>query len=624
MSAFSASNFDIRKKQTWFPMEQCSNKDKQPQQSTPWFPAREVRVGHLPLGWGHPIRLQSMTSTNTLDTKATLAQCIRIAEAGADYVRISIPGKDSVDALARIRKSFRQAGFPHPLVADIHFNPDLALKAVPFAEKIRINPGNYVRRDPPGKTAWTEQERLAELDAARENLKPLAGLCRAHGTAIRIGVNLGSLSRRILATYGHSPEAMVASAMEFIRLFEELGFRQLVVSLKASDPATMVRGNILLVQRMLEQDKAYPLHLGVTEAGEGQDGRTASALGIVSLLQRGIGDTVRVSLTEAPESEIHFAKHLVAGFRKAGTAAIPSRGWRPREERAAPPLPSEGSIRQPAWDILSGSGFLFPGGQATAVLTSPGILPWKPEDHSLLTEEGLLSGRQAAHPHCNLLQLSPLPMRKANWPPRELAAALRKVPGLLAVMDHQGCASTRLAERLHRLLSSMNRPFGILLRAGGPWPEGEALIVRLAGLFGEPLLRRIICGIWLVAGKEEEAARLHETGESLLQAGGLSGRRTAYISCPTCARTSYDLEAVLKEIKALLPNLPGLKIAVMGCIVNGPGEMAGADFGVVGSGKGLVSIFQGSAIRRKNIPSEQAAKELLEVIISAGRRVGGE
>ncbi len=496
------------------------------------FPSREVQIGTKALGGNNPVRLQSMTNTPVADIKATIEQAIRIFEAGADYVRIATPDLQSVRQLPAIKKALYAAGFTNPLIADIHYQPELALEAAPLVEKIRINPGNYVDRPKTGQTYWSDQEYVLDLERLKQKLSPLIKVCKEYGTAIRIGTNLGSLSQRIIYRYGHTPEAMVQSTLEFLCIFEELSFFNTVVSLKASNPAFMIQAYRLMAERMSEKGMSYPMHLGVTEAGSGMDGRIKSALGIGTLLKEGIGDTIRVSLTEDPEHEIPVAKAIIAYA-----------------------LSMQPPQKTPSHDI----------------------------DNSNDPHEPMISHAE-------------------NMMDNETTV---DATSLASTQEKKRTASSEQPERIGRKLYTTE--------------DADSLMIMTAIDFGEKLLFKEIDDVVIEAPKIKEPGLVHHLQESLMQATGRRVTKTEFIACPGCARTSYDIQSVLRDIQERAGNIPGLKIAVMGCVVNGPGEMADADYGLMGTAKGLLWLYKGSQVVRKNIQPEMAASELLQLLKDAGR-----
>lgn len=494
-----------------------------------------VSIGSVPLGGSHPVRIQSMTNTDTLDTKASVAQCIRIIEAGADFVRLTAQGAREAENLARIKHELNKAGFNTPLIADIHFNPDAAETAAKLVEKVRINPGNYAdKRASFIKTEFTEKEYNEELERIHSRLLPLINTCHENRTAVRIGVNHGSLSDRIMTRYGNTPEGMAVSAMEFIRIFRAENFHRLVLSMKSSDTAVMIRATLELVKMMKDEGFAYPLHLGVTEAGEGEDGRIRSAAGIGALLSEGIGDTIRVSLSEAPENEIPVAREIlnVLTGRK-------------------------GRVSSPAGQLKF---------HTKETSFKPEVLTW--EDGDFFTE----TGQRHTGPITGFKAGSPAPALPDN--PEEKII-------LNGIFDED---------------------------------DPEKLAIDAATLLGKYFITRQAEGICISNTGKIKGEKLRELSFSILQATEARITRVIYLSCPTCGRTKFDLQEAVRKVKQATGHLTGLKIAVMGCIVNGPGEMAGADYGYVGAGNGKVHIYRGMTPVLKNISQESAAEELLRII----------
>ena len=499
------------------------------------FKSTNILIGSLPLGGTYPVRIQSMTNTNTLYTAVSVAQCIRIIEAGADLVRLTAQGMREAANLENIKAEIRKAGFDTPLVADIHFNPSAAELAAKIVEKVRINPGNYAdKRASFIKQEFSEQEYREEIERIHSRILPLINICREHGTAVRIGVNHGSLSDRIMTRYGNTPEGMAVSAMEFIRIFRAENFHRLVLSMKSSDTGIMIKATRGLVELMKEEGFAYPLHLGVTEAGEGEDGRIRSAAGIGALLSEGIGDTIRVSLSEAPEKEIPVAREIV--------------------------------------DFLAG-----PAGRVT---NPDSILRFKTHDKPYMPEvvtnnNGIFLGEKNQR-YNNVITLS-----KGNFPAPES-------------LDNED----------------------IMLNGEFNEDDPEKLAIDSAALMGKYFITRQAGGICISNKGKVTDEKLKELSFSILQATGARITRVVYLSCPTCGRTKFDLQETVREVKAVTGHLSGLKIAVMGCIVNGPGEMADADYGYVGAGNGKVHIYRGTSPVLKNIPQESAAEALLALIES--------
>ena len=503
-----------------------------------------VHVGSLPIGGSNPVRIQSMTNTNTLDTKASVAQCIRIIEAGADLIRLTAQGIKEAENLGNIKSGLRKAGFDTPLIADIHFNPSVAEVAARIVEKVRINPGNYAdKRASFRKIEISEKKYNEELERIHSRLVPLINICLENHTAVRIGVNHGSLSDRIMTRNGNTPEGMAVSAMEFIRIFRAENFHRLVLSMKSSDTAVMIKATRRLVKMMNDEGFAYPLHLGVTEAGEGEDGRIRSAAGIGALLSEGIGDTIRVSLSEAPENEIPVAREILR--------------------------------------FLAGSGGRVADPAETLSFRTRNI-PYKPEVFScengkFMTESGV---------KCNDKILT----FDADTHP----SVPDKTEGK------------------------------IILNPVFNEDDPEKLAIDAASLLGKYFITKQVDGICISNNGKITGEKLKELSFSILQATGARITRVIYLSCPTCGRTKFDLQEAVKKVKAVTGHLKGLKIAVMGCIVNGPGEMADADYGYVGASNGKVHIYRGTAAVLKNIPQEFAAEELLKIIEEDQKRTASD
>jgi (E)-4-hydroxy-3-methylbut-2-enyl-diphosphate synthase len=545
-----------------------------------------ISIGTLTMGGDLPVRVQSMTNTDTLDTAASVSQCIRIIEAGGELVRLTAQGVREAENLAAIKNGLRAAGFDTPLCADIHFNPAAAETAARIVEKVRINPGNYAdKRASFIRQELTEGEWMAELEWTRERVLPLIKICKEYGTGVRIGVNHGSLSDRIMTRYGNTPMGMVVSAIEFLKIFTNEGFHRIVVSMKSSDTLTMVTANRLLVRMMADEGMFFPVHLGITEAGEGEDGRIISAAGTGTLLAEGIGDTVRVSLSEPPEAEIPVARAIinaVAGEagrvetpvtplerRPSGDPWLPQvyvagRGVR-RDDQTYPPEVSGGLPDKPADISVDTVGFTD---------ESTGITG---ESVYFIDESGTVFSGEA-------LTISP--------------DELRSMSGMQA---------------FDRLLNPV-------FSCDGP----EQLAIEAAALLGRFFIARHPAGLCISNSGTLQGEPLRSLAFSILQATEARITRTRYISCPTCGRTKFNLQEAVQKVKAATAHLTGMKIAVMGCIVNGPGEMAGADYGYVGAAEGKVHIYRGTEPVYKNVPEAEALDRLLELISSdqAGRKSG--
>ncbi len=524
----------------------------------------ETRIGKTAVGGLNPVRLQSMNNTSTLDTEASVAQALRIAKVGGEIVRLTTQGVREAANMANIRSGLDAAGCEVPLVADVHFNPNAAFKAAETCEKVRINPGNFVDAARTfKKLEFTDEEYKGEIDKIRETLIPFLDVCRRHHTAVRLGVNHGSLSDRIMSRYGDTPAGMVESVMEFLRICREVDFNDIVISIKASNVVVMVETVFLLCEAMEKEGMAFPLHLGVTEAGDGEDGRVKSAVGIGTLLSHGIGDTIRVSLTEEPEAEIPVARKL--------------RDYINSRNGHTPVVEPESKPFSPARDIAVD----VPGVEKAS---TPVVIGYDVKDIPTTWHEADASSTPTLYGDELPVILS---SRNANRP-GETASWIDRFVALGA-----------------------KNP--IIVKFSYDDSDTEDLQVKTGADFGPLLLGGYASGIWVDAPAfpEDVTASL---SLSLLQAARLRISKTEYIACPGCGRTLFDLQSTLKKVKESTADLKGLKIGVMGCIVNGPGEMADADFGYVGAGPGKVSLYKGKQLVKKNIPSEEAIDELLALI----------
>ena len=595
--------------------------------------ASEVYVGGTPMGGTNPIRVQSMTNTPTTDTEACVAQAIRIIEAGGEYVRLTTQGTREAENLKNINIGLRSRGYDTPLIADVHFNPKVAEVAALYAEGVRINPGNYTDAARTfKKLEYTDEEYAKEIQKIRERLVPFLDICKENHTAIRIGVNHGSLSDRIMSRYGDTPAGMVESCMEFLRICVEEQFTDVVISIKASNTVIMVKTVRLLVAQMEKEGMAFPLHLGVTEAGDGEDGRIKSALGIGALLCDGLGDTIRVSLTEAPEAEIPVARKLVDYVAKRnGHVYIPGTEaegfcYTDPARRATTPVGNIGGEQVPV--VISArlngnmetSGQFRPDyiycGQTLPEERQPGI--------GYIVDANRWDGSEGTYPAFSHKQLIELHFSQAERKflfltyltlDEEAIACLRRHPETVIIA--QSNHVNRLGEfrgLAHQLMAlGLKNP--LVFFQYYKETSLEDFQLKAATDMGALLIDGFCDGILLYNdGDAISDLKLDETAFGILQAGRLRTSKTEYISCPGCGRTLYDLEATIARIKAATSHLKGLKIGIMGCIVNGPGEMADADYGYVGAGRGKISLYKKKECIEKNIPEEQAVEKLLELI----------
>ena len=559
-----------------------------------------VKVGTTSIGGDSPLRLQSMTTRATTDTEGCVEQCIRIIDAGADLVRLTTQGTREAENLRHIKDELRQRGYNQPLVADVHFNPAVADVAAAIVEKVRINPGNYID---PARTfkalEYTDEEYAAELQRLEERFTHLLDICREHGTALRIGVNHGSLSDRIMSRYGDTPAGIVESCMEFLRVCQKLDFQDVVVSIKASNTVVMVESVRRLCQAMEEENMDFPLHLGVTEAGEGEDGRIKSAAGIGALLADGIGDTIRVSLSEEPEVEIPVAYKLAAYIAqtRSNHAHIPASACKDFNYITPQRRPTR------AVGIIGGDNVPvvidFNGNDEKA------DLKWKKDIQPNLFSPDKLMFVGSQTSECKYLTLNYLQLND------EVRACLRLHPEMVVLASSRHSNPTgELRALIHELWRyGLENP--VIACGFYAMDNKEDFQLAAAADFGGLLFDRLIDGIMLVNETPVDAV---DTAFGLLQATRQRITKTEYISCPGCGRTLYDLPGTIAKIKAATRHLTGLKIGIMGCIVNGPGEMADADYGYVGAGRGKISLYKGKECVMKNIPEEEAVERLLEII----------
>ena len=600
------------------------------------------------MGGTNPIRLQSMTTVDTMDTRGSVEQAIRMIEAGCEYVRLTAPGIREAENLANIKKELRNRGYTAPLVADIHFTPNAAETAARIVEKVRINPGNYIDRKKFQSLVYTDAEYEEETDRLRQRFVPLIKVCKEYGTALRIGTNHGSLSDRIMGRYGDTPLGMVESALEFLRICEDENFDQVVLSMKASNTLVMVQAYRLLVGKLQEEGlKPYPLHLGVTEAGEGEDGRIKSAVGIGTLLEDGLGDTIRVSLTEDPEFEIPVARAMVARYSgrspQAGPIAVGQPAYNPLQyaRRSTAPVGIIGGTQVPVVvaDLAGGEA---PGHRALKDIGHhylPEQDKWVATD---LAADLIYLGRHT--PPANLpaslwqvydypywQQMTPSAMQLplftvANYQPLttpnllqltvgndELPPQLAGTTVLLVHTNHQHAMPTLRAFINNLLVQDITNP--VIIGRNYSGLDQELMQLYAATDFGGLLADGLGDGVMLTY---PDLAAANKTAFGTLQAARTRMTRTEYISCPSCGRTLFDLQETTATIRARTDHLKGVKIGIMGCIVNGPGEMADADYGYVGSGPGKITLYKGQEVVKKGLPAAVAVEELINLIKANG------
>ena len=544
-----------------------------------------VQIGNVPLGGDNPIRIQSMTSTSTLDTDASVAQCRRIFDAGADYVRLTAQGVREAHNIGEIRAALHAAGYTKPLVADIHFNPKAAFEAAATTDKVRINPGNFVDAARTfKKLEYTDEEYAAELEKIRRAVVPFLAICREHHTAVRLGVNHGSLSDRIMSRYGDTPAGMVESAMEYLRIFREENFNDVAISIKASNTVIMVETVRRLVAEMDREDMHYPLHLGVTEAGDGEDGRIKSAVGIGTLLAEGIGDTVRVSLSEEPELEIPVARKLVDYITAREGHAPISGCFAKAYNRIAPERRPTNAVRSIGGQNVPVVATALSPADVAAIATKPDFF-----------------------------------LSDVNWKAVDASAKSEGFSDddVLLLTSHHANPVGEIEAFIHRLWDNGCKA-PVVVRMSYDDANEEDVQVKAGADFGALLLNGLVDGIVLDAPNLPNNADAVAYSFGILQAARRRTTKTEYISCPSCGRTLYDLQHAVKEIKAATSHLKGLKIGIMGCIVNGPGEMADADYGYVGAAVGKVSLYKGKECVERNVPQDIALTHLIDLIKANG------
>jgi (E)-4-hydroxy-3-methylbut-2-enyl-diphosphate synthase len=627
---------------------------------------REVKIGNLLLGNNHPIRVQTMTTTDTMDTMATVDQSIRCIEAGAELVRITAPSKYEAENLQSIKDELRKRGYNTPLVADIHFTPNAAEIAARIVEKVRVNPGNYVDKKKFEQIEYTDTEYAEEIERIRDRFTPLVRICKDYGTAMRIGTNHGSLSDRIMSRYGDTAMGMVESAMEFLRIARAEDYHNIVLSMKSSNPQVMVQAYRLLVNHMMEEfGEAYPLHLGVTEAGDGEDGRIKSAIGIGTLLEDGIGDTIRVSLTEDPELEIPVCNDIVKRYTNIVSSeimpAIEKLSYSPFEynRRETFEVSNIGAKHVPVViadfskyekitpEDLQNIGYTYDAatdkwniGDAAAdyifcnqplEFDLPGTLkvllyhqPWlsapdKEKYVPLFDTPQYLDDSMKKSAHLNFVMVD------YGWAEYALAAGEKLFTKLKGDKTAVICFSSPNKNAMQNIRSMfvdlMNKGIknpAIIICDSAHATTGESLIhysVEAGGLLLDGFCDGVCFGYHY--GNKNIAPQtklLNSIAFGILQAARTRISKTEYISCPSCGRTLFDLQETTAKIRAVTNHLKGVKIAIMGCIVNGPGEMADADFGYVGSGPGKITLYRGKEVVKRNVASEVAVDELINLL----------
>lgn len=629
------------------------------------FLTREVKIGDIALGGHNPIRIQSMTTTDTMDTIGTVEQTIRMVESGCEYVRITAPSIKEAENLANIKKELRFRGYDVPLIADIHFTPNAAEMAARIVEKVRVNPGNYADKKKFENLEYTHDAYTAELERINKKFIPLIKICKEYGTAMRIGTNHGSLSDRIMSHYGDTPRGMVESAMEFIRMCEAENYYNLVISMKASNTQVMVQAYRLLVETMVKEGMNYPLHLGVTEAGDGEDGRIKSAVGIGTLLEDGLGDTIRVSLTEDPEFEAPVAKALADRYVKRGlefevrssespiilptpNTQLPTYSPYAYSRRITQSVQHIGDHHHPLVMIdvskenlkdpyfLSSVGYNYSAGldkynladQACDLaflgdnlpsFSFPGNLKQVYNYHTWLN----IRDKNNCHPLFSLEEFSRTEVKDeflnfvridASQLTNLTTVSLNNVVLILETSAKHGMAEQRA---FFIALQSLNMQIPVIIRRSYENLDADTLMLYAATDLGALFTDGFGDGIWIDA-PGLDLALINSTSFGILQATRTRISKTEYISCPSCGRTLFDLQETTQLIRSRTDHLKGLKIGIMGCIVNGPGEMADADYGYVGTGPDKITLYRGQEVVKKNVNTAFALDELIEIIKNDG------
>ena len=621
------------------------------------FPTRAVRIGHLTMGGNEPIRVQSMTTTDTMDTEGSIQQSIRMIDAGCELVRITAPSKRDAQNLENIKSGLRDRGYTTPLVADIHFTPNAAEIAARIVEKVRVNPGNYADKKKFQQLEYTDESYKAELERIRERFTPLVQICKEEGTAMRIGTNHGSLSDRIMSRYGDTPLGMVESAMEFLRICRDHDYHEIVLSMKASNPQVMVQAYRLLVNHMMAEGMNYPLHLGVTEAGEGEDGRIKSAVGIGSLLEDGLGDTVRVSLTEEPEEEIPVARTLVDRYEgKTQHSDIPPIDHNPldpfnyerrkthhvfnfgdhevprvigdlstREEIKPSSLFGYGynySIPLDKWNIADQAADFIYIGDKKVNFEIPGTLGLIVDADNWSKDLGdrrfpLISLDQFTRKGELSDILNFIDAKDEELYTNGAIAALKKSKNSILVLHTNNDRAVAAMRRAFIELINRECSIPVVVARNFQAETTEQVQLYASTDAGALMLDGLGDGLWLRA-LNCDPQTLKRLSFGILQATRTRISKTEYISCPSCGRTLFDLQETTAKIRKRTDHLKGVKIGIMGCIVNGPGEMADADYGYVGTGPGKITLYKEKEVVRRNVPSEDAVDALIDLIKEHG------
>tara|TARA_B110000495_G_scaffold141922_1_gene124869 strand:+ start:5227 stop:7125 length:1899 start_codon:yes stop_codon:yes gene_type:complete len=608
---------------------------------------REVMIGQIGVGGNNPIRIQSMTTTDTMDTDGTIAQSIRMIDAGCEIVRITAPSVKEAENLKLIKEGLKAQGYDAPLVADIHFTPNAAEVAARIVEKVRINPGNYADRKKFEIHDYSDESYSKKLDRIRERFIPLINICKNYGTAMRIGTNHGSLSDRIMSRYGDTPLGMVESAMEFLRIAEDENYHNIILSMKASNTQVMVQAYRLLVKTMNDETMNYPLHLGVTEAGDGEDGRIKSAVGSGTLLEDGLGDTIRVSLTEEPEAEIPVAKDLVGRYvnREKHSPIQPIENLRfdPffRQRRETNSILNIGGENVPIVigdlsnndsiqpEDLTSFGYLYSESQDKWHISDQAIdllfigqnsIEFKiPGTLSILQSSDSFEKKERHYPLFDSKNVQNIRGKQISFfliNSIEKLVNLKNLKNIILILETNNDHGLADQRRFFIVCSALGIQNPIIVKRSYSTSSENELLLYSATDLGGLQLDGFGDGIWV--DSDLNPSFVNETSFGILQASRSRISKTEYISCPSCGRTLFDLQETTAKIRARTHHLKGLKIGIMGCIVNGPGEMADADYGYVGTGISKISLYKGQEIVEKNISETDAVDALISLIMSHG------
>ncbi|MBU0475366.1 MAG: (E)-4-hydroxy-3-methylbut-2-enyl-diphosphate synthase [Bacteroidetes bacterium] len=612
---------------------------------------RTVKIGNLEIGGNNPIRIQSMTTTNTMDTIATVEQAIRMYKSGSELVRITAPSLKDAENLQNIKDELRKRGYDFPLIADIHFTPNAAEAAARIVEKVRVNPGNYVDKKKFDQIEYNDEEYKAEIERITERFSPLVKICKEYGTAMRIGTNHGSLSDRIMSRYGDTPLGMVESALEFVRICQAHDYHNLVLSMKSSNPQVMVHAYRLLINKMIAEGMNYPLHLGVTEAGDGDDARIKSSVGIGTLLEDGIGDTVRVSLTEPPENEAPVAKKIVAKYstRNNSTPIKPIAEGTINpfiyEKRTAKHLVNIGDKNVPIvvadfsrqnidyntleeigytfqndkWNMSDSSAdYIYLGNQIPEIELPQNLfgivdfskwseLKKQQSLYPLLTLNEYLTSKELSN-KINFLSIS------INDLSNEILLKIKNDSSIVIVLSTVNKNGMIEQRRAFGGLIEKEMETPVIIRRNYHLEDSEQLVIDSSTDLGALFLEGLGDGIWISNSGNVSLEKINLTAFGILQATRTRITKTEYIACPSCGRTLFDLVEVTNKIRSRTNHLKGIKIGIMGCIVNGPGEMADADYGYVGSGVGKITLYRGQKVVERNLNQEVAVDRLIQII----------